>query len=387
MGGLAFAVLYTILGVPIALLAERKDRSVIIAVAITVWSACTAACGLAQNFFQLVLARIGVGVGEAGCTPPSHSLIVDYAPKEKRSSALAFYGMGAPIGGLFGMAFGGLVADAYGWRTAFFLAGLPGLLFAALAFFTLKDPRYAGMSKAAITKRNASTVDRVTMRQTLRVLASKPSFYYTIGGVTIKAFVSVGYALFMASFFLRNHPEQVAEYAASIGLESVGFLGLTLGLMGGAFGAMGMWLGGQASDRLGKRDMRWNMYICIVAALAFIPPFVFAMTADTLGLALAGMAVSSLLSNLHYGPAISSMLSIAPANMRAPASAVQLFIANLVSLGLGPLAVGALSDTLAASMGAADGLRWALVIASMLGVVAAMSFWMASRTLRADLEA
>ncbi len=382
MGGLAFAVLYTILGIPVALLAERKDRSVIITVAIAFWSACTALSGLAQNFVQLVLARIGVGIGEAGCTPPAHSLIIDYAPKEKRGSALALYGMGAPLGGLLGMAFGGLVADAHGWRTAFFLAGAPGLVFAALAWFTLKDPRNAQRIKDA---RDKVQVARVTMGQTMRALASRPSFYWAIGGVTIKAFVSVGIALFLASFFLRNHPEEVARVAASIGLESMGFLGLTIGLMSGGFGALGMWLGGQLSDWLGKRDMRWNMYICIFAAVGYIPPFVFAMTAQSLTVALCWMAVTSLLSNLHYGPAISSMLSVAPPNMRAPASAIQLFIANLVSLGLGPLALGALSDTLAADMGAAEGLRWALIFASMLGVLAAVSFWVASRTLRRDL--
>jgi len=383
MGGLAFAVLYTILGIPVALLAERKDRSVIISVAIALWSACTAASGFAQNFVQLVLARIGVGIGEAGCTPPAHSLIIDYAPKDKRGSALALYGMGAPIGGLFGMAFGGLVADAHGWRTAFFVAGAPGLLFALLAWFTLKDPRSAARLQAARDKvQNA----RVTMGQTMRALASRPSFYWATAGITIKAFVSVGYSLFMASFFLRNHPDEVAGYAGAVGLESMGFLGLTLGLMSGAFGALGMWLGGQLSDRYGKRDVRWNMYICIIASLAFIPPFFVAMTTGTLAVALVAMAFSSLLSNLHYGPGISSMLSVAPPNMRAPASAIQLFVANLVSLGLGPLAVGLLSDTLARSMGAADGLRWALVMASFLGLLAAVSFWIASRTLERDLK-
>ncbi|MBM3594865.1 MAG: MFS transporter [Alphaproteobacteria bacterium] len=383
MGGLAFALLYTILGLPIAVLAERKDRSVIIAIAVTVWSACTAACGLAQNFVQLVLARVGVGVGEAGCTPPAHSLIIDYAEKSKRGSALALYGMGAPLGGLLGMAFGGVVADAYGWRMAFFLAGVPGLLFAALAYFTLKDPRNAQSIRDV---RDNVQMKGVTIRASVVALAKRPSYYWCTAGVTIKAFVSVGYSLFLASFFLRNHPYEVAEFAAAIGLESMGFLGLTIGLMSGGFGAAGVWLGGQLSDRLGKRTVRWNMYLCIIASLAFIPPLVVVMTAPSLGLALGALAVTALLSNLHYGPGISSMLSVAPPNMRAPASAIQLFIANLVSLGLGPLAVGLLSDTLAASMGSAEGLRWALVLSSFLGIFAAAAFWIASRTLEHDLK-
>ncbi|MCB2047534.1 MAG: MFS transporter [Novosphingobium sp.] len=383
MGGLAFAVLYTLLGLPIAVLAERKDRSVIIAVAIAIWSACTAACGFAQNFVQLVLARVGVGIGEAGCTPPAHSLIIDYADTQKRGSALALYGMGAPLGGLLGMAFGGMVADAHGWRTAFFLAGVPGLIFAVLAYFTLKDPRTAERLKAA---RDKVQKKGVTIKECLSALAKRPSYFWATGGITIKAFISVGYALFMASFFLRNHPDEVAQFAAAIGLESMGFLGLTIGLMSGGFGALGMWLGGQLSDRYGKRDVRWNMYICIIAALAFIPPFVFSMTTESLALALIAMAINSLLSNLHYGPGISSMLSVAPPSMRAPASAIQLFVANLVSLGLGPLALGLLSDSLAVSMGSAEGLRWALILTSFLGIFAAIAFWIASRTLEQDLK-
>jgi MFS family permease len=382
MGGLAFAILYTFLGVPIALLAERHCRPLIISIAIAVWSGCTALCGLAQNFGQLVLARIGVGVGEAGCTPPAHSLIVDYAPREKRSSALAFYGMGAPIGGLLGMAFGGLVADAYGWRVAFFIAGAPGLIFAALAFSTLKEPR-----KILAAGQPQKPANRVTIRDTLRVLASKPSFYWAVGGISIKAFIAIGYGLFMASFFLRNHGEAVAQYAQALGgLQSMGFLGLTIGLISGTFGALGMWTGGQLADRFASKDLRWYMWGCAIAAVAFIPPFVFVVTVDSFPLALAVMGVSSMIGTLHYGPAVGSTLSVVPAHMRAPASAIHLFIANLIGLGLGPLAVGALSDYLAISMGAAEGLRWAMVIASFFGIPAAVMFWMAARTLRENME-
>ena len=137
MSGLAFAIFYTVLGIPIARLAERKNRPIIIGTAVAVWSGFTALSGMAQNFAQLVLFRIGVGVGEAGCTPPAHSLIADYVPKEKRASALAFYSMGTPLGGLLGLVMGGLIADAYGWRVAFFVAGAPGILFALLCWFTL----------------------------------------------------------------------------------------------------------------------------------------------------------------------------------------------------------------------------------------------------------
>ena len=382
MGGLAFALLYTILGMPIALLAERRSRPLIISVAIAVWSGCTALCGLAQNFTQLVFARVGVGIGEAGCTPPAHSLVLDYSPRDKRSSALAFYGMGAPIGGLLGMAFGGLVADAYGWRAAFLIAGIPGVLFALLAFFTLKEPRHT----QAMSEVKQAAVHKVTIRETLTVLAAKKSFFWAVGGMALKAFIAIGYSLFLASFFLRVHTEEVAQIAQSLGLQSIGFLGLTIGVMSGFFGALGMWLGGQITDRLATRDLRWNMWTCAIAGVLFIPPFIFAITADSLLVALGALAISSTIGTIHYGPAISSMLTVAPARMRAPASAVQLFASNLIGLGLGPLAVGALSDVLAASMGAAEGLRWAIVMFSFGGIPAAFMFMMAARTLRTDVE-
>ena len=141
MSGLAFAIFYTVLGIPIARMAERKNRPIIIGTAVALWSGFTALSGTANSFIQLVIFRIGVGVGEAGCTPPAHSLIADYVPKEKRASALAFYSMGTPLGGLLGLVMGGLVADAYGWRAAFLVAGAPGVLFALLCWFTLKEPR------------------------------------------------------------------------------------------------------------------------------------------------------------------------------------------------------------------------------------------------------
>ena len=169
MSGLAFAVFYTVLGIPIARLAERRHRPIIIGASVAAWSGFTALCGAAQNFTQLVACRIGVGVGEAGCTPPAHSLIVDYVPKEKRASALAFYSMGTPLGGLVGMIMGGLVADAYGWRAAFLMAGVPGILFALLVLTTLEEPRRLLGRHAAHVKAAAASFGRP-----LKVLPASP---------------------------------------------------------------------------------------------------------------------------------------------------------------------------------------------------------------------
>ncbi|MDZ4373705.1 MAG: MFS transporter [Phenylobacterium sp.] len=173
MSGLAFAIFYTVLGIPIARLAERKNRPIIIGSAVAVWSGFTALCATATNFWQLIFYRIGVGVGEAGCTPPAHSLISDYVPKEKRASALAFYSMGTPIGGLLGLVMGGLVADAYGWRAAFLVAGVPGLIFAALAIFTLKEPRRIMAQHA-----NHIAAASATFGETMAYLAKRQTFWF-----------------------------------------------------------------------------------------------------------------------------------------------------------------------------------------------------------------
>ncbi|RYD93030.1 MAG: MFS transporter, partial [Sphingobacteriales bacterium] len=209
MSGFAFALFYSVLGIPIARIAERGDRPVIIGIAAAVWSAFTVLCGTVQYFWQLVLARIGVGVGEAGCTPPAHSLIFDYAPPDRRSSALAFYGMGGPLGSLLGMAFGGLVADAYGWRVAFFLAGAPGLIFALLAIFTLKEPR------RKLSKAMAARVPKTSFADVLKVLRSKTSFWFVVSGQALKAFIQYGKAPFVASFFIRSHGDGLAAATES----------------------------------------------------------------------------------------------------------------------------------------------------------------------------
>ncbi len=387
MSGLAFALFYTVLGIPIARLAERSNRPMIIGTAVAVWSGFTALCGVAQNFFQLILFRIGVGVGEAGCTPPAHSLISDYVPKEKRSTALAFYSMGTPIGGLLGLIFGGLIADAYGWRVAFFVAGVPGILFAILAYFTLPEPRKE-LAKRAEKIQAASA----TFGETLKALMGKKTFWYISFAAAIKAFIGYGHAPFTASFFLRNHPEQVQALASSVGatvgynLQSVGFLGLALGLMSGTAGALGSWLGGFLADRYGARDLRAQMIAPAIASLVTVPIYIFAVSVGSVPLALLLLTVNGLLGTIWYGPVYGTAQSIVPPHMRATTSAILLFIINLIGLGLGPLAVGLLSDYFAVgmNMGSGEGVRWALIVSSAFGLLAFFCFWMATRTIRED---
>lgn len=382
--GLAFAIFYTVLGLPIAQLAERRNRPAIIAVSLTVWSLMTAACGLAQNFFQLILARIGVGVGEAGCTPAAHSLISDYVPREQRASALAFYSMGTPLGSLLGLAVGGLVADAYGWRMAFIVCGLPGVLFAIIAAFTLIEPRI----KKAVTAVQAAAAPKVTYRQALKTLASKKTFGFVASAAAVKAFIGYGHAPFTASFFYRNHTEEIAALAAMFGLKSGGFLGLALGLVGGIGGVIGTYIGGQLADHYAKKDLRGWMVVPAVAALINIPLYLIAINLGSAVMALTIFIFTAALGSLWYGPVYATAQSIAPVNTRATASAVMLFVINLIGLGLGPLVVGLMSDGFAVgfNLGSAEGVRWALIISMGFNLIAAACFWAARKTIEADME-
>lgn len=385
MSGLAFAVFYTILGLPIARMAETGDRPRIIAAALAVWSGFTALCGLAQNFWQLILARIGVGIGEAGCTPPAHSLITDYVPREKRASALAFYSMGTPLGGLVGMALGGIVADAWGWRMAFIVCGLPGIVLAIVVALTLVEPR---VKQVAADVRAAGARTSVTFREALRALSKKRTFWLIAFAAAVKAFIGYGHAPFTASFFFRNHAEEIARLASMVGLQSAGFLGLALGVVGGLGGALGAWLGGQIADRYGHRDNRAYVSVPAVAALVTIPVYIVAITLPTATSAIGLLTFNAILGTLWYGPVYATAQSIAPAHMRATASAIMLFVINLIGLGLGPLAVGALSDLLAIEygLGKAEGVRWALILSAAVGVAAAVLFWLARDTIRQEME-
>ncbi|MBP7704656.1 MAG: MFS transporter [Caulobacter sp.] len=379
--GLAFAVFYTFLGIPIARLADRANRPMIIAGALAIWSAFTVACGLAGNFVHLLLARIGVGVGEAGCSPPSHSLITDYTPKEKRASALAFYSMGIPLGSLAGMALGGLVADAHGWRIAFFVAGAPGILLAVIAALTLKEPRKA---LAAAQARQATAGS--SFGEAMKELGTKRSFWLLAFACSLVSFIGYGHLAFYGSFFFRNHGAQLAELAGNMGgLGPAGFLGTALGLIIGVFGAFGTWLGGQIADRAAKRDIRAYVSVPAVAGLLSFPFFISAMLSGSAALALALLALPVLLGSLWYGPVFAAVQSLVRPQTRATAAAVLLFVINLIGLGLGPLLVGLLSDYLTVSMGEGEGVRWALILSSTVGIIASLLFWLARKTIREEI--
>ena len=371
MTGLAFALFYTILGLPIARFSDRSttNRPWLIGGALAIWSAMTALCGLAQNFIQLLLARIGVGVGEAGCTPPAHSLIADMVEPSKRSSALAFYALGIPIGTLLGMLIGGLLADSVGWRNAFLIVGLPGIALAVVVFTYLKDPRRTGMMQAG-TQQSA---EQMPMKAALKAMFSSRAFVLLVAAGSAAAFLAYGKVTWITIFFQRTH-----------GLTP-GETGLWFGLVNGGAGIAGTGLGGYIADRWGAKNRRHVLTAPAVGMVVTIPFALLAFMTDNWLLALFLLIVPTICNSLYYGPTYSSVQGLVPLRARAIAAAVLLFFQNLIGLGLGPLFFGMMSDLLQPAYGE-ESVRYVLYGATFLGLLPAFFFWRCSLRLNEELD-
>jgi MFS family permease len=385
MTGLAFALFYTVLGLPIARYADnpKTSRTTLISVSLAFWSGMTALCGFAQNFTQLLLARIGVGVGEAGCTPAAHSLISDTVPAEKRSSAIAFYGLGIPIGSLLGMAMGGVIADAYGWRIAFLVAGAPGVLMALAVPFLIREPRRQGhVSRAAhvplvnppgaAAAVPAATATALPTREALREILRSKAMVQLLIAAGLVAFLSYGKSVWTTIFFIRTH-----------GL-SAGETGLWLGVSAGLAAIVGTWAGGWMADRYGARDPRNLVTAPAVGLLLGAPILFLGYTATDWRLALVLIVTATVLNSFYYGPTYACVQSLVRPQARAMATAVMLFAQNLIGLGLGPLFFGMLSDAFAPFAGA-ESVRWVLYGAAWLGIIPALFFWRARAHLAREL--
>lgn len=372
MTGLAFALFYTILGLPIARFADRPttNRVGLISAALAIWSAMTVLCGFAQNFMQLLLARIGVGVGEAGCTPAAHSLIADKAPPEKRASAMAFYAMGIPIGSLLGMVIGGVLADQVGWRMAFVWVGAPGILLALGVLLILRDPRRHDV--IAKTKQEKPSVSLSTREALAQIFGSRALVLLLVAGA-LSAFLSYGKTTWQVIFFQRTHD------------LSPGETGLWLGLSAGLAAILGTWLGGWLADRHGKDDRRHVLTAPAIGMLIAAPILFAGYVVSHWYASLALLAAATLLNSLYYGPLYSSVQGLVRPQARAMASAVLLFAQNLIGLGLGPLFFGMLSDYFKPVAGD-ESVRWVLFAAAWLGVVPAFFFWRASLHLNEELD-
>jgi predicted MFS family arabinose efflux permease len=365
--GPAFALFYTFAGIPIARWADTGSRRTVIAFSLTLWSLMTAASGLARSFSTLALARIGVGVGEAGGTPPSHALLSDYFPPERRATALALYGNGIYIGAGLGIMAGGFIKEAFGdWRIAFYLVGLAGLPLAVLVWATVRElPR--GSSEAGPV-----TDSGLGFFGVMRFLLRRRSFRWLMVAACFQAISGYGILNWGGMFLVRVHELSYGEVGALFGPT----------IMFG--GCLGVTFGGWLSDHLGRRDPRWYMRMPAIASLVSLPFAVGFLLLDSPTLAIACFVPFYTVSNLYVGPLWSTTQNLARPDMRATASAVQLFILNIVGLGFGPFMVGALNDALAGRFGD-EAIRYSLLVAALLGGLATFFFWLASATLREDL--
>jgi predicted MFS family arabinose efflux permease len=372
MTGLAFALFYTLLGLPIARYADRSgsDRVRLISVSLAIWSAMTMVSGYAQNFVQILLARIGVGIGEAGCTPAAHSLITDAVEPSKRSSAIAFYGLGIPIGSLLGLVIGGALNDAFGWRAAFLFVGLPGVLMAIALPFLLREPR---RDRLAAQIEADSAITPVSSGDAFRELAASRAFVMLVIAASFTAFLSYGKGVWTTILFIR-----------SFGL-SPGQTGLALGLTLGIAGMVGTWAGGWIADRFGKADKR-HILTSPAIGMAVAAPILFAgYAASDWRLCLILLIMPTLLNSFYYGPTYACVQGLVRPQTRAVASATMLFGQNLIGLGLGPLFFGILSDALKPVAGD-DSVRWVLYGAAWLGLIPAYFFWRTSLRLSTSLR-
>jgi MFS family permease len=368
MGGLAFALLYTTLGIPIARLADRASRTWIMTGALALWSAMSAACGLAHSFVQLFLARVGVGIGEAGGVAPAYSLICDFFPQNQRARALGVYSFGIPIGGAAGVVIGGVIASQISWRVAFFAVGLAGLLIAPLFRLTVREPPRGAFDGSSIPATQSS------LASVVRVLRRKRSFWALSLGGAASSMMGYGMFFWAPSFLVRSFGLTVLQ--ASLGFGAIVLAG----------GLVGIWLGGAAADRFGGRRKAAYALVPAIAFATTTPFYVAGVLSTTLWLAVALLLVPTALGLAWLGPVLSAVQHIVPHNMRVTASAIFLFINNLLGIGLGLPLIGGLSDVMHVRFGS-ESLRYAIVAGSGFYLIAAGFLWLASRRLQADWEA
>jgi len=368
LSGFTFAIFYVTMGIPIARFADRSNRRNIVAVSLGLWSAMTALSGLAQNYVQLLLARIGVGVGEAGGSPPAHAMISDYFPPEKRATALSIYSTGIYIGVLVGFILGGYLNEYFGWRTAFLVLGIPGVVYALLFFFSVKEPLRGASENTAATAKSKESIWQV-----LALLFSKKSFAYLAAATALHTFCTYGLGNWIPSFLYRLHDMTSVEIGT--------YLGLIIGIGGGA----GTFAGGYLADRFGKNNKQWYFKVPAFAIIISLP-FTFGVYfLESTSLVLVSLAVVYVCYSTFLGPAIAITHALVPIELRAFSSAILFFVLNLVGLGLGPVVVGMISDFLAPTMGA-ESIRWALASTFFVSLPAIAFFFIAARHIEGDLK-
>ncbi|MBL8629083.1 MAG: MFS transporter [Rhodospirillaceae bacterium] len=366
--GLAFSLFYALMGIPIARLADTISRRGVISIALAVWSAMTCACGLAQNFVQLALARVLVGVGEAGATPPSHAIIADLFPKARRAFALSVYAFGSPMGVIIAYLAGAWLTQEYGWRVTLFVFGLPGIIVALVIYKFLPEPP-RGLSEL---RDGEPPITPARLGEAMRTLLSRPAFRQNAFASGLFAFLWFGLLSWVPSFFTRTHNMPIAEVGA--------WLSLALGVSQ----LIGVWLGGVLGDKLAVRDVRWYPWLCSISMIGSAPLYLIVFLTSDPMIALFALFGAVTISIMQSGPQHWITQAVAGPRMRATATATYLLIVNLIS-GFGAQVVGILSDAFQPTYGVDSLGRALLLVGVVLSVWSALHFWLIGRTLTADI--
>jgi MFS transporter, Spinster family, sphingosine-1-phosphate transporter len=369
--GLAFALFYSIMGIPIARWADRGNRITIITLTTALWSAAVALCGLATSFFHLLLIRISVAVGEAGCMPPAHSLIADHYDRAERPRAVARYMLGGPASFVIGYFAAGWLNELVGWRWTFVLLAIPGLLLALIVWLTLREPRH--LTRAAASARIATAPDdQPSMLTVLKTLWRNRTFRQLLIAFSIMSFFGWGVSQWKPAFFMRSHGVGTGE------------LGTWFAAIYGLGGMVGTYLGGEFAARRAASDERLQLRTIAFAYSSFGLLSACAYLAPNFYLAMSFLALATVGANIISGPLFAVIQTLVPDRMRAMSIALIYLFANLIGTGLGPLLAGALSDLLREGFGD-ESLRYALLIMCPGYAWAAAHLWQASRTVTDDL--
>ncbi len=365
--GVALALFYVTVGIPVAALADRANRRNILAVALAVWSAMTAACGLAQNYWQLLLGRFGVGIGEAGGTPPSSSILADKFPPARRPMALTIFALGACLGAWLGSSVAGEVAERHGWRAAFLVLGIPGLFIALLVWLTVREPRRGQLDA------HSAPLPPTTVRATLSFIKAQRSALHLLLGISVATLWSWGLMWWTPTFLQRSHHMTVGEAGQLLG---------PMHLIAGTAGTLlAAWLVG----RRAAADPRYiSRLLGVFTALSTIPSIaLYWVPSESAATVLLWIFVPAVY--FYIGPVLGLMQNVMPSNMRATSCAIALFTANVANLIIAPQFIGWLSDWFAASFGAGnESLRWALLLLAPTGFWAAWHLWTSGATIRED---
>jgi len=364
LAGFGFVLFYSLLGLPIARLADRRSRRNIVAVAFAFWSAMTFLCGMAQSVATLALARIGVGIGESAGTPASQSMIADLFDKNERPRALGVYAIGTYLGVFLGYFIGGWVNQHFGWRMAFWSAGLPGIALAAVMWLTVSEPRRGA---------KAETYSPEPIAPTLGFLGSQPTFVIVLIGFCLTTYTNYATAAWIPPFLARVHHLNSAE------------IGTYAGTFKGLFGMAGTLIGGLVVAQISRRDERWKLWAPAIASGLAGPVFAACMLTSDFTTMVAALALTSFLLGFHLGPIFAIAQTVARPSMRALASAIILLTATCFGQGVGPLAVGIINDALKNDYGA-DAVRYSLLSAAVTTTLGALLFASAAGFIRADIK-